>query len=289
MLAVSVHALQRERQRLHYEKLAAQEASRLKGEFLAHMTHELRTPLTAIMGFNKVNLLDDGLGRVERLKNSATIGRSCEHLLQLINDNLDQARMAAGQLAILPKPEDVAGLADEVAAALAPIARQKGLELRWRHTLPIPARVMIDGFRLRQVLINLVGNALRFTAEGSVDINVDWRAGTLEIVVADTGPGMGEEAVKRIFEAFQQADVALEGEPQRNRSGPHHQPQSGASDGRGDRRRIACRRWDRAFASWFPRRSLPPRRPDLPSVLSSPPRAFVAVFCWPRITMTFAR
>ena len=210
MLAVSVNALQRERQRLHYEKLAAQEASRLKGEFLAHMTHELRTPLTAIMGFNKVNLLDDGLGRVERLKNSATIGRSCEHLLQLINDNLDQSRMEAGQLAILPKPEDVAGLVDEVAAALAPIARQKGLKLRWRHTLPIPTRVMIDGFRLRQVLINLVGNALRFTAEGSVDINVDWRAGTLEIVVADTGPGMGEEAVKRIFEAFQQADVAIE-------------------------------------------------------------------------------
>lgn len=210
MLAVSVNALQRERQRLYYEGLAAQEASRLKGEFLTHMTHELRTPLTAIIGFNKINLLDGGIGRIKRIKNSTIISHSCEHLLQLVNDNLDQARMEAGQLAIVPAPEDVAGLVGEVAATLTSIAEEKGLELQTRQVRPIPARVMIDGFRLRQVLINLVGNALRFTEKGSVKIDLDWRADTLELVVADTGPGMSEDALKRIFDAFQQADVATE-------------------------------------------------------------------------------
>ena len=98
--------LYREKQRLFYEKLAAQEANRMKTEFLNHMTHELRTPITAIMGFNKVNQFTDDLGREQRVHNSEVVGRNCEHLLALINNNLDIARIEAGQMPIERKPED---------------------------------------------------------------------------------------------------------------------------------------------------------------------------------------
>ena len=92
-LAVWLFALYQEKQRLYYEKTAAQEANRLKTEFLNHMTHELRTPITAIMGFNKFNLYGDDIGREQRLRHSAIIARNCEHLLALVNNNLDLARM----------------------------------------------------------------------------------------------------------------------------------------------------------------------------------------------------
>ena len=99
-LSVWLLALYQEKQRLYYEKTAAQEANRLKTEFLNHMTHELRTPITAIMGFNKFNLYGDDIGREQRLRHSAIIARNCEHLLALVNNNLDLARMEAGQLDI---------------------------------------------------------------------------------------------------------------------------------------------------------------------------------------------
>jgi len=196
-------ALYRERQRLYYEKMAAQEASRMKSEFLAHMTHELRTPVTAIMGFNKINQLTDDLGREQRVRNSAIIGRNCDHLLALVNNNLDLARIEAGQLAIERKPEDIAALLDEVASTLGVMAKQKGLALERLVTGPLPAALSLDGFRLRQVLINLLGNAVKFTERGTVVLEARWRAGELELSVRDTGPGIPPESLERVFEPFQ--------------------------------------------------------------------------------------
>lgn len=198
-------ALYRERQRLYYEKLAAQEASRMKSEFLTHMTHELRTPVTAIMGFNKINQLTDDLGREQRVRNSAIIGRNCEHLLALVSNNLDLARIEAGQLEIERRPESLAVLLDDVASTLRVIAEQKGLALRLAPADALPAVVSIDGFRVRQVLINLLGNAIKFTERGLVVLEARWRAGELELVVRDTGPGIPADSLQRVFEPFQRA------------------------------------------------------------------------------------
>ena len=204
-LLVWLFALYRERQRLFYEKLAAQEASRMKSEFLTHMTHELRTPVTAIMGFNKINQLTDDLGREQRVRNSAIIARNCEHLLALVSNNLDLARIEAGQLAIERRPEDIAALLDDVASTLRVIAEQKRLTLQLVRPEGLPAAVSIDGFRVRQVLLNLLGNAIKFTDRGLVALEVLWRGGELELVVRDTGPGIPADSLQRVFEPFQRA------------------------------------------------------------------------------------
>ena len=204
-LVVWLFAIQRERQRLYYEAKAARDASRMKSEFLTHMTHELRTPITAIMGFNKVNQLTDDLGRDQRVRNSAIIGRNCEHLLGLVNNNLDLARIEAGQLSIERRPEDVAALLEEVASTVRLMAAQKGLSLQLLADAPLPRALSVDAFRLRQVLINLLGNAVKFTEQGTVVLEAQWNAGELVLCVRDTGPGIPAGSLARIFEPFERA------------------------------------------------------------------------------------
>jgi len=198
-----------ERRRLRYETLAAREANRLKSEFLNHLTHELRTPLTAIMGFNKLNHFTDDLGREARIKNSAIIGRNCEHLLALINNNLDMAKIEAGTLVIAPAPEDPDHLCRDVVTTMKPFADEKRLRLRYTRETPLPQALMLDAFRVRQILINLLGNAVKFTQAGTVEITISWHLAALVITVRDTGPGIPEEAQARIFEPFEQADPSI--------------------------------------------------------------------------------
>jgi signal transduction histidine kinase/ActR/RegA family two-component response regulator len=198
-----------ERRRLRYETLAAQEANRLKTAFLNDLTHELRTPLTAIMGFNKVNQFTEDLGREARIKNSAIIARNCEHLLQLVNNNLDLAKIEAGTLTIAPAPEDPDQLCQGVVNSMLPFAEEKRIRLKFSRVTPLPAAVMLDAFRVRQVLINLISNALRFTEAGQVELTVAWHVAVLVFEVRDTGPGIAEEALQRIFEPYQQADPTV--------------------------------------------------------------------------------
>jgi CheY-like chemotaxis protein len=186
--------------------MAAQEASRMKSEFLAHMTHDLRTPVTAIMGFNKMNQLTDD--SQQRRRNSDIIGRNCVHLLALVNNNLDLARIEAGQLSIERKPEDVLALFEEVASTLRGMAEQKGLALRLSIADRLPAALSLDGFRLRQVLMNLLGNAVKFTERGAVTLEAQWRAGELEARVRDTGPGIAPDSLERVFEPFERATAS---------------------------------------------------------------------------------
>ena len=195
--------LYREKQRLFYEKLAAQEANRMKTEFLNHMTHELRTPITAIMGFNKVNRFSDDLGREQRVHNSEIVGRNCEHLLALINNNLDLARIEAGQLPIERKPEDVSILLDDLVSTLRIIATEKRLQLSLKIEGTLPHALSVDSIRLKQVLLNLVGNAIKFTDEGEVVLTAGWDAGNLRLRVRDTGSGIPPESLERVFEPFQ--------------------------------------------------------------------------------------
>lgn len=198
-------ALYRERQRLYYEKLAAQEASRLKSEFLNHMTHELRTPITAIMGFNKFNLYGDEIGREQRLRHSAIIARNCEHLLALVNNNLDLARVETGQMKFERTGHEVRALFDGVVATLRVMAHDKGLALEQEVSENVPPVLSLDAFRVRQILINLLGNAIKFTAQGKVTLAAQWQQGELRFEVRDTGPGIAADNLQRIFEPFQRA------------------------------------------------------------------------------------
>jgi signal transduction histidine kinase/CheY-like chemotaxis protein len=209
VFSIWLFALSDERRKLRYEALAAREANRLKSEFLNHLTHELRTPLTAMMGFNKLNQFTDDLGREARIRNSAIIGRNCEHLLQLINNNLDLAKIEAGTLVIAPAPEDPDQLCREVIASLAPVAEEKRLRLRYTRETQLPPALMLDAARVRQILINLLGNALKFTQVGTVELAVSWHIAALVVEVRDTGPGIPKVALARIFQPFEQADPSI--------------------------------------------------------------------------------
>ena len=193
-------------QRLLVEKLSAEESARLKTQFLSHMTHELRTPLTAIMGFNNINWRSAELGREQRIKNGEIIDRNGRHLLALINSILDQAKLEAGQVRIVTQPESVRALVGDVVATMQPLVRDKPVKLTAVYSDRVPDVLDIDAFRIRQILLNMAGNAIKFTDRGSVTLTVDWADGTLSIEVADTGPGMSPEGLSRLFVAFQQAD-----------------------------------------------------------------------------------
>jgi len=204
-LASWLFSLYQEKQRLHYEKAAAVEAARLKTEFLNHMTHELRTPITAIMGFNKFNLYGDDIGKAQRLRHSGIIARNCEHLLALVNNNLDLARMEAGQMTLERTPHEARALLEDVATTLRVMASEKRLALEQEVADSVPDTLLLDAFRVRQVLINLLGNAIKFTARGKVTLAADWRDGELRCEVRDTGPGIPAESLARIFIPFQRA------------------------------------------------------------------------------------
>jgi signal transduction histidine kinase/CheY-like chemotaxis protein len=204
-----MYLLTDERRRLRYETLAAREANRLKTEFLNHLTHELRTPLTAITGFNKLNQFTDDLGREARIRNSGTIARNCEHLLQLINNHLDLAKIEAGALTITPAPESPEQLCRDAVATMMPLAEEKRIRLRFTRATELPGALMLDGARVRQVLINLLGNALKFTQAGTVELTASWHVAALVLEVRDTGPGIADDAIARIFEPFEQADASI--------------------------------------------------------------------------------
>lgn len=210
-LGLWLFALYRERQRLFYEKFAAQEANRLKTEFLSHMTHELRTPITAIMGFNKINQFADDLGREQRVHNSEIVARNCEHLLALVNNNLDLARIEAGQLAIEPKPENVSALLDDAVSTMNMLAEEKKLRLRLVRGERLPSSLLLDAMRVRQIIINLLGNAIKFTETGEITLEVRWHDGHLLLVVRDTGVGIPPESLGRVFEPFERLAGSREG------------------------------------------------------------------------------
>jgi signal transduction histidine kinase/CheY-like chemotaxis protein len=209
VLSLWLYAVSDERRRLRYETLAERQANRLKSEFLNHLTHELRTPLTAIMGFNKLNQFTDDLGRESRIHNSAIIGRNCEHLLALINNNLDLAKIEAGTLVIAPAPEDPEQLVRDVVATMQPLADDKRLRLRFTRGTALPPALALDAFRVRQILMNLLSNALKFTQSGTVEVVASWHLAALQVEVRDTGPGIPDEALARIFEPFEQADATI--------------------------------------------------------------------------------
>jgi len=187
-------------------------ASRAKSTFLANMSHELRTPLNAILGFS--NLLRERGASEQQRRDLDIINRSGEHLLGLINDVLDVAKVEAGRSEIETVPCDLGRLIEDVKEMVTPRASQKGLALRVERP-PAPLFVRTDPSRLRQVLINLLNNAVKFTDSGSVTLRmktspaIDPGEVLLTLEIEDTGQGIGAADQAVIFDAFVQTSAAM--------------------------------------------------------------------------------
>jgi len=192
---------------LERSKAAAEHASVAKSSFLAHMSHELRTPLGAISGYADL-LGDPRTGQEVRGSSIGVIQRNCGHLLELVNQILDLAKIEAGELIIDSAPASVGGVVEDVASLMRVQASNRRLEFRVDYATPLPATIQTDAFRLRQILVNLVGNAIKFTREGSVEIRVTFSAEPRElwIDVIDTGAGISEDNLESLFQPFVQAD-----------------------------------------------------------------------------------
>ncbi len=209
MLHADVSELKRTQSRLEEALRAAEAASSAKGEFLANMSHEIRTPMNAIIGLARL-LEEAGLGRRER-SYVARMQMAARSLLSMLNDVLDYSKVEAGQLAL----EHTAFGIDDVLASIAVLnattAWHKGIEPVFAVAPQVPARLVGDPMRLQQVLLNLVGNAIKFTEHGEVVLSIDAARsedGRVELAftVRDTGIGIAPEQQRRMFEAFSQAD-----------------------------------------------------------------------------------
>jgi PAS domain S-box-containing protein len=191
---------------LRLSRDAAEAANKAKSLFLASMSHELRTPLNAILGFSKMMRLNAGLS-ASQCENLDIINRSGEHLLTVINDVLEIAKIESGRLQLDIAPFDLGNLLRDVGELMQLRALQKGLWLRLDQAPEVPRYIKGDEARLRQILINLVGNAVKFTERGGVTIHLGFASGTrreLNIEIEDTGPGIAAEDRERLFEPFVQ-------------------------------------------------------------------------------------
>lgn len=222
LLWAGAHLYRRRLDRRHAWQLAehkrqlAEQSSLAKSRFLATMGHEVRTPMTGILGMSELLLGTELLGAQRRYAES--IRTAGEHLLRLLDDALDLARIEAGKLHLDSQPFDLRKLLEEVAGLTAPIAAQRGLQFRQHIAEDLPVWVLGDVVRVRQILLNLLGNAVKFTERGHVELRAERGAGNVvRFEVVDTGPGLNAEQRERLFRRFEQAE------------GPQHTARYGGS------------------------------------------------------------
>jgi signal transduction histidine kinase/CheY-like chemotaxis protein len=228
-LELSRRQLENYSHRLEQKAQEASTANRSKSEFLANMSHELRTPLNAILGFTQLMVRDSAMNR-SQMEYLQIINRSGEHLLTLINDVLEMSKIEAGQTTLNANTFNLHHLLDSLEEMLQLKAKSKGLQLSFERDRAVPRYVQTDEGKLRQVLINLLGNAIKFTQIGEVRLRVDWSSpaidseaavadspiavslpdlseGYLQFEIADTGPGIAPSELDRLFEPFVQAEA----------------------------------------------------------------------------------
>lgn len=205
-----------ERKRLEVKiRDAAQAANKAKSDFLANVSHEIRTPLGAMIGFADL-LLEPGISAEERLQYATTIRTSGWQLSSLLDDVLDLSKVEAGQLKIEKVPCSLIDLISEIRTLFMSQAKKKGLGLSFTPVGPIPETIESDSLRLRQILLNLIGNAIKFTDKGSVTVTIEYikpdsprQSGILTFFVKDTGIGLTPQQQKQLCQPFVQADASI--------------------------------------------------------------------------------
>ena len=205
-LAEQRDTLKRQTSELEKANADLREADRFRSEFLALTSHELRTPLTGILGFTRLvmdGLYEDEAEMLQMLADSYASGR---HLLDLLNDILDLAKIESGRMQVEIEPWSVLVLLEEVKALVQAYPHDPAVQLRWPQDLSGLPEVLVDSGRLKQVLLNLLSNALKFTKKGSVTVVVERGFGVISIAVVDTGIGVTLEAQGRLFQKFVQAE-----------------------------------------------------------------------------------
>ncbi len=203
------HALRTQQSRTEEARLAAEQANGARGEFLATMSHELRTPMNGIINLTGMLLEASREGQQRDLL--TIISQSAEHLLMLLNDILDFSKIEAGELAIERLEMDIRSVMKRTEALQRPVADRKGIKFMLEMAESVPATILSDPARLQQIMMNLTGNAIKFTALGSVTVRVDGEKRPdgrldLRIAVQDTGIGIPKDKQHKLFGKFQQAD-----------------------------------------------------------------------------------
>lgn len=197
---------------LHISEKKVRESVQVKENFLANMSHEIRTPMNAILGFT--NLLQQKKLDEETTEYVQTIQKSGENLLTIINDILDLSKIEAGMMRIEAAPFSIRGVTHSVEGMFADKTKKKGIQFSTHIDATVPDTMNGDAIRLSQILINLIGNALKFTEQGSIKINISNECIENDIIktgitVTDTGIGIQQEKLEQIFDRFQQADDAV--------------------------------------------------------------------------------
>ncbi len=209
MTLIYEHLKRRTLEELDVANAAVRRSSEARAEFVAHVTHELRTPVAGIIGLTDVLLEDDA--RADRRDHLQTVRRSADALMHLIGSVLDYAKLEAGRFDIVEEPFSPAQVARDVVRLLGPAADRAGISLRLDCDSTLPTMLLGDGHRLRQVLLNLAGNGIKFTRSGEVVVELGGGAGLqgwwrLQVSVRDTGPGIEADALERMFQPFEQVD-----------------------------------------------------------------------------------
>ena len=211
-LAGQADELAHRQDQLEATRVVAEAANIAKGNFLANMSHEIRTPIAAILGYSDL-MLDPSRGASAHHNDLQAIRRNGQHLLEVINDVLDLSKIEAGGMTVELIPSDLPRVAAEAVSLTRPKALEKGIDLSLQFITPLPQLGLTDPLRLRQILINLLGNAIKFTSKGSVTLRVMCDSpcmsnSMVSFQVVDTGMGMTQEEQARLFQPFMQGDVS---------------------------------------------------------------------------------